>query len=460
MNIKSIFGTIVIANFIGSTIFALSTSHIIASQSWQLLTWFAVGASLVSLAIIAAVNGLGFLKIKQSIQTISDQTNSDKQEFKNTGVVELDEIGIQIARRNQETELTSLAELQELAEIKSLLQDLDRRSGAFDRNGQPYNCASRLRSILKGYGGELDSGIRQAISCGHEIKRAAEEIVTGAEAQSDSVKRTASFIEDISADLISVSDSSSDAIEASKTAQKSVTNGLQQFHDLTAEMKQVRNHAAARERKLQALGKHMKQIETIVQTIGSLSSRTDLLALNASIESVRAGEHGRGFAVVAEEVRALAEQSAKAVVDITNRIEMIQLETQQSMTIATGEHDQMHQVIKRITDTQEFLQTVADASFQSANCLGQISESTNRQLQLAQNVIETLERSSETSKKNRGRAEGALWTAKTLGQIGSQLESSLDVFRSAGVLSKQSTPTVNEESGELSASYQPQTAAT
>ena len=139
---------------------------------------------------------------------------------------------------------------------------------------------------------------------------------------------------------------------------------------------------------------------------------------------------------------------------------MIQLETQQSMTIATGEHDQMHQVIKRITDTQEFLQTVADASFQSANCLGQISESTNRQLQLAQNVIETLERSSETSKKNRGRAEGALWTAKTLGQIGSQLESSLDVFRSAGVLSKQSTPTVNEESGELSASYQPQTAAT
>ena len=204
-------------------------------------------------------------------------------------------------------------------------------------------------------------------------------------------------------------------------------------------MKKIRNHAAARERKLQALGQHTKEIETIVQTIGTLSSRTDLLALNASIESVRAGEHGRGFAIVAEEVRALAEQSAQAVLDITRRIEMIQLETHQSITVASGEHDQMLVVIQRVTETLDSLQDICDAAGNSAEGLTEISSATNRQLQLTREIIIALERSTESSKRNRSRAEGANWTARTLGQVGEQLEESLEVFRLSGAI-KTSTP--------------------
>ena len=75
---------------------------------------------------------------------------------------------------------------------------------------------------------------------------------------------------------------------------------------------------------IRQLDHNAQKIGEIVQLVGNIAAQTNLLALNASIEAARAGEHGKGFAVVAEEVRLLADESAKAVQGISSLVATIQ----------------------------------------------------------------------------------------------------------------------------------------
>jgi methyl-accepting chemotaxis protein len=106
--------------------------------------------------------------------------------------------------------------------------------------------------------------------------------------------------------------------------------------------------ADATRRTIDQLGTSSQEIGNVVKLISSIAEQTNLLALNATIEAARAGEAGKGFAVVASEVKDLAQETAKATDDISQRVGAIQADA----SGAVAAIDRIGEVVSRISDSQ------------------------------------------------------------------------------------------------------------
>ena len=118
----------------------------------------------------------------------------------------------------------------------------------------------------------------------------------------------------------------------------------------------------------ETLSEHAKSIESILGLIRDIAGQTNLLALNATIEAARAGDAGRGFAVVAQEVKSLANQTARATDDIAAKIAAIQsatrstVETNASIRATVAEVQQSAEKIRRAMEMQAQTVTAITAS--------------------------------------------------------------------------------------------------
>jgi chromosome segregation ATPase len=120
--------------------------------------------------------------------------------------------------------------------------------------------------------------------------------------------------------------------------------------------------------KVDELREAASQIGSVVKLINSIAGQTNLLALNATIEAARAGEAGRGFAVVAGEVKALAEQTAKATSDIAQQVASIQAAT-------AGTSDAIQGITDTIRGVNETAVAIATAVEQQGAATQEIARS-------------------------------------------------------------------------------------
>lgn len=188
------------------------------------------------------------------------------------------------------------------------------------------------------------------------VAREAVELERAARTMTDAATRTAARTEAASA----ASGEASTNVEAVAAASEQLSKSIGEISRRVNETAEVSNGAArdaeiTRE-KMGRLSEGVQKIGSIVDLIANVAEQTNLLALNATIEAARAGDAGRGFAVVAQEVKSLAEQTAKATADIAANIAELQsatTESSHSIAAVTGVMERLRELTSIIAAAVE-----------------------------------------------------------------------------------------------------------
>lgn len=173
----------------------------------------------------------------------------------------------------------------------------------------------------------LSTVLKEVYAASSRTALSSQELSASTEQNSASIEEVASTTNEFASTVQGMKDDVQHMVDAVEGIQTSATEGSKAVNRAVTMTNELKASMAEMARIVSDLGEQSKEIGQIVEVITGIADQTNLLALNAAIEAARAGEHGRGFAVVAEEVRSLAEQSARSTTKIIDLVRSIQAET-------------------------------------------------------------------------------------------------------------------------------------
>ncbi|BAT56199.1 chemotaxis sensory transducer [Nostoc sp. NIES-3756] len=222
------------------------------------------------------------------------------------------------------------------------------------------------------------------------------------------------------------------AREAEKVARDASTialKGGEAVENTVAGILEIRETVAETTRKVKRLAESSQEISKIVALISQIASRTNLLALNASIEAARAGEAGRGFAIVADEVRQLADKSAKSLKEIEQIVMQIQSETGSVMTAMEEGTQQVIKGTKLAEEAKRSLENIIQVANRIDSLVRSITSDTVEQTETSRavaQVMQSVELTAQETSQEAQRVSGAL---QNLVGVSRDLISSVERFR-------------------------------
>lgn len=249
------------------------------------------------------------------------------------------------------------------------------------------NMNRKMNSTLR----HVEESAEQVTAGSENLAQSAQDLAEGATEQAGAVEQLQATMSTITEQVVDTVNNLNDTSRKAESYAKSADSSKTDMRELMDAM--------------QRISETSKKIENIISDIESIASQTNLLSLNAAIEAARAGEAGKGFAVVAEQIRMLADESAKSAVDTRTLIEGAINEIEEGNQVAQKAADSMEAVVQGINDISDTSKMLSENSNQQIAALREAEKGVEQISEVVQSNSAASEECSATSEELSAQAE-------------------------------------------------------
>jgi methyl-accepting chemotaxis protein len=318
-----------------------------------------------------------------------------------------------------------------LADIARGNGDLTRRleAGGQDEIGQTAHVFNEMMENFATLVRQVSKAAAGVSGKARELLGSADQVRNRSHLQNDNSALVAAATEELTASISSVTQSVEDVRKLSHASSEYTREGNQSLNALLADMEKVKDTFGRMADSVNDFVQNTEAITTMTREVRDIAEQTNLLALNAAIEAARAGEHGRGFAVVADEVRKLAEKSARSastIDEITGRL------ARQSASVKGAIADSLDHLANSDESTGKvarILQDTDKAVLAVDEGLNRITEATDQQHGVASEVAGSIESIAAMSKDNSNAIDDTVAIIEDLKALADNLQNTVGRFK-------------------------------